>query len=591
MYTLCWFYIEFTELIDIHIMFYYTVIIFMLSSKNDWFIVDPITKKITSKKAQAEQEQSSSQKRAIIYQRVSWDRQAKLKTIDAQRQKNIDRCEKNGVTVVGDFSDEAISWSILNRPGLRDAIAFLDKENATYIKINYFVCTERSRIARPDHLEEALGTEKEILSTGVDITTTLEMSGDASTDEWQLLNQMMYVLSWYERKKIKKRAMNGRRAKILQGKFCFPIPPVWYKRIRDDNNIYRDVHDWDNASILKRALEQFANNTLVTKWDMRNFLEREWFKTNARKTKGTIYNSLPERILDKSKLYFYAWYIYYPRREIYELIEWQHEPLVSFDIIQRIFKKLEVNPVVSRKMRDDHNPDFPLSNMITCSCCGRKLSWWYSSKTWKGKKTLYPYYWCTNRFCKERENVPKQQFESDFIKLLSELTLPEFFIKKWIEFIELEWLSREWNIAIKSNGLHLQVKDIEKRKRAIEDKLVTISTPWLVERLEKERESLDELAHQIDEKISWYYVDDIQKKKALMELEWLLRNPLVFREYGTPELKQLLVWVRFGYQLYYKKSAGYRTHERQGIYWFLGYFRNLNSEIWVGRVSNPRPVA
>jgi site-specific DNA recombinase len=548
-------------------------------TKKDWFIVDPITKKISSKKITQDETSNTTQKKAILYQRVSWDRQAKLKTSEAQRQKNLDRCEKNWVTVVWDFSDEAISWSIINRPWLREAMAFLEKENTNYIKVNYFVCTERSRIARPDYLEEALGTEKEILSTGVDIVTTLEMSGDISTDEWQLMNQMMYILSWYERKKIKKRAMNGRRAKILQGKFCFPQPPVGYKRVRDDNDIYKDILDWENARILRRGLEQFANNTIISKWDLRNYLESEWFKSNSRKSKGIIYNSLPDRILDKSKLYFYAWYIYYPRREIYELIEWQHEPLISFDTIQKIFKKLEVNPVVQRKMREDQNPDFPLSNMITCSCCGRKLSWWYSSKTWKWKKTLYPYYGCTNRFCKERENVPKEKFESDFVALLSDLAVPDFFIIKWMEYIEHQWLHNQWNIAQRSNNLKSQIKDIETRKRVIEDRLVNITSQWLVERLEKERENLDELANQMEEKIGWYYVSDIQKKKALMELEWLLKNPLAFREYGTPELKQLLIWVRFGFQLYYKKSAGYRTHERQGIYWFLEYFRNLHTGI------------
>jgi hypothetical protein len=59
--------------------------------------------------------------------------------------------------------------------------------------------------------------------------------------------------------------MNGRRAKVLQGKFSFPVPPVGYKRVRDDHGSYKDIVDTVNATILKNALEQFAINALVTK--------------------------------------------------------------------------------------------------------------------------------------------------------------------------------------------------------------------------------------------------------------------------------------------------------------------------------------
>jgi hypothetical protein len=33
-----------------------------------------------------------------------------------------------------------------------DAIAFLEKENKKYTKITHFICTEFSRIARPDEV-------------------------------------------------------------------------------------------------------------------------------------------------------------------------------------------------------------------------------------------------------------------------------------------------------------------------------------------------------------------------------------------------------------------------------------------------------
>jgi DNA invertase Pin-like site-specific DNA recombinase len=104
---------------------------------------------------------------------------------------------------------------VLDREGLMNAIKFLEKENKQYTKITHFLCSEVSRIARPEEVSEGAALLSRIESTGVKIITTLEHR-DTSTDEGKLMDDIKLSIARYERKKIMKRAKNGMVSIALQ---------------------------------------------------------------------------------------------------------------------------------------------------------------------------------------------------------------------------------------------------------------------------------------------------------------------------------------------------------------------------------------
>jgi DNA invertase Pin-like site-specific DNA recombinase len=101
----------------------------------------------------------------------------------------------------------------------------LEKENKTFVKVRYFVCTEESRISRADNLMDTLMLDTKIRETGVDIIYTFG-NVDTSTDEGKLLNQFKFIIASEERKRIKKRAITGKVERLRLGYWPFPCVPV-----------------------------------------------------------------------------------------------------------------------------------------------------------------------------------------------------------------------------------------------------------------------------------------------------------------------------------------------------------------------------
>ena len=113
---------------------------------------------------------SARQKTGILYVRVSSDIQLRdWHGIETQEEILRAWAERENIQVVEAFKDEAISWWELNRKWLIDAITFLKASNKSTINVDYFMCTELSRISRRDDLWKTYQTEKDIRATWAEI--------------------------------------------------------------------------------------------------------------------------------------------------------------------------------------------------------------------------------------------------------------------------------------------------------------------------------------------------------------------------------------------------------------------------------------
>jgi len=55
----------------------------------------------------------------------------------------------------------------------------------------------------------------------------------------------------------------------------------------------------------------FANDIILTQADLRRYWVKKWLRTNAPNAKE-LPKTFPEKVFQLHRLFFYAWYIYYP---------------------------------------------------------------------------------------------------------------------------------------------------------------------------------------------------------------------------------------------------------------------------------------
>jgi len=98
-------------------------------------------------------------KRAVIYARVSTDRQAEEGlSIDSQIQSCRARADALGATVMHVFRDEGISGATDARPGFRAAI-----NRCSLGDVQYLICWSSSRFARDQH--DAITYKRELAAS------------------------------------------------------------------------------------------------------------------------------------------------------------------------------------------------------------------------------------------------------------------------------------------------------------------------------------------------------------------------------------------------------------------------------------------
>lgn len=506
--------------------------------------------------------------RAVIYCRVSEMKQVKeWFGLEGQERVCKERCNNQSIPIEVDrvFVEEGISWSTMSRKEFDACIAYLDEQNKKYTKITHFVVSEASRISRPDDIVEAFTMEASIKATWVKIIT-LDMPWiDESTDEWHLFKTIQYAIAGYERKKIKKRASNGRINRLKNGYRAFPFPPVWYKREKYWTKNYEDIIDDTKWPILKEALELFANDIILSQADLRRFLNGKGFRTNA-KNCTKLHKTFPEKLLQLHRLFYYAGHIYYPERWITEPIIAKHIGLIDLETAYKIIDKLKIIhgrhkrvKMCTHKMTDEN----PLRWAIICPNCNRRFTSWTTNK-YKMKdgvkiKKEYPYYGCNNSSCDQKVNVGKAKLEEQFASLLSWIKLPNE-----ISTLIKEIFTQERSNAVKrKKNLGEDKKQsllrLHTRQRKLEETMLRTSHTKLYEKLEKEWSEIESEKDRITKLLVVQKDYDKTKKELLDQTQLLFKNPLALRKKWSSTIRWLLIKVRFWDKLTYTKVDGLQT--------------------------------
>ena len=516
---------------------------------------------------------------AISYARVSSDGQ----DVTSQLQASETWCKKEKIKIVEEFTDEGISGTILDRKWLESAIRFLEKENGKYTKISHFLCSEFSRIARPDESRDWIELVARIEATWAKIVTTLEYR-DTSTDEGKLMDDIKFSLARYERKKILKRCKNGMVSLGLSGWWPFGKVAVWYYKTGVKKNAIIHI-DEPKAKIISTWLELFANDVLITNADLLNFFKWQWLTTNAKAKTGKLYMSFIEKTFTLHRIFCYGWYFLYPDWWINEPIKGRRPWIISLDVVLKIIRKLQRDSVLRTvPRRTDMTESFPLRWIVLCPSCWRRLTSWYSkSKTGK----LHPYYWCSNKFCGARENIPKDLFENWFLNLLNKYKLSDELLSSFDLILKRERKdSQDQEVSQRNKSQWGKVK-LENQMNTIEEAMLKTQNPALYKKLEQDRAKLNSEKLLMEEEVHNSMFTEKEFLSTSQKTKWIIYEPLTFWKKATPQIRQLLIGVRFWWDLKYNKNSGYRTPE-SWVYNCLSRISLItNTVLYPERDSNP----
>src|SRR4030042_1535524 len=166
--------------------------------------------------------------RVALYARVSSDRQAEEKTIDAQLYELREHCKKNDLDVFKEYIDEGISGEVFARSGL-DKL----RDDAEEKKFDVVLMCEKSRLSRDRAVSFIIVAELKKNSVKIICLNNLN-SSDTPMDV--VKNGIEDVFNEYEKLIIGERTRRGRLKKVKEeGIILGNLPPYGYDYVLRDS--------------------------------------------------------------------------------------------------------------------------------------------------------------------------------------------------------------------------------------------------------------------------------------------------------------------------------------------------------------------
>ena len=287
--------------------------------------------------------------KAVIYCRVSSQKQVKEgHGLSSQKTRCEEYARHKNLDVVTTFQDEGVSGSIIDRPGMLAMLKFIKNIKNEQIIV---IIDDISRLARG--LEAHLQLRTAISAVGGKLESpSIEFGEDSDS---MLVENLLASVSQHQRQKNAEQVKNRMRARVLNGYWCFaPTIGYKYKTIAGHGKLL--VPDEPVSSILKEALEGYASGRFSSQSEVARYLDS--CPDFPKPPNGEVQNQFIHKILGKS---IYAGYIDVPKWGIY-LHPGKHEPLISFETLQKIKKRMSGQ--AHAPARKDLDEDFPLASVI-----------------------------------------------------------------------------------------------------------------------------------------------------------------------------------------------------------------------------------
>ncbi|MGE0108770.1 MAG: recombinase family protein [Bdellovibrionales bacterium] len=479
---------------------------------------------------------------AIIYCRVSSARQVKEgHGLSSQETRCREYARHKNYEVVKTFSDEGVSGSIINRPGMQAMLKYLkaQKDGPPVVVL----IDDISRLARG--LEAHLDLRSSIAEAGGKLESpSIEFGEDSDSI---LVENLLASVSQHQRQKNAEQVKNRMRARLMNG-YWIGKAPYGYKYERVSKHGKLLVPHEPLASIVREALEGYACGRFDTRPEVKNFLERHSAFPTGRD--GRVHY---QRVDDMLHNPLYAGYVHFPNwGVVYQLA--QHEALISFDAWQIIQSRLEEQ--AKTPARPEVEEDFPLRGFVSCASCRQLLTACWS----QGRKLKYPYYHCFNPDCPEyKKSIRKEKMETQFEELLEDIQPSEDMFQLVVSMLRNTWEQGEENTDQEASAIKGELSQIEKQINQFLDRIVSVDSPSVVKAYENRLKDLEFQKAKLSMRLADFEKPQKGFNQTFRTALELLRNPRKIWSSGEIEVRKMLLKLVFTHPLEYRQKSGFRT--------------------------------
>jgi site-specific DNA recombinase len=308
--------------------------------------------------------------RTALYARVSTEDQTKNYSIPSQLETMRQFAVEHGYEIVGEFVDEGISGTILDRPALSNL-----REHAREKLVDSIIVYDPDRLSRK--LAHLMVLADEFERYGIQLYFVTQSMGQSPED--RMLFGMKGLFAEYERTKLLERTTRGKLRKAKDGKQPGGKSLYGYRLVNGKHVIYeeeakvvRAIFDW----LVEDGLTLYACQKRLNKNGVPSPSGKNWW------TRATVYR------IANNEAYTGVWH--YNRRcekdgrdVLRQREEWVHIPIpaiISVDILEQVQRRFEKNRAFALR---NTRKEYLLSGLLTCSKCGQSYTGWTSrSKTY-----------------------------------------------------------------------------------------------------------------------------------------------------------------------------------------------------------------
>ncbi|MCL2220844.1 MAG: recombinase family protein [Oscillospiraceae bacterium] len=384
---------------------------------------------------------------AVVYARYSSHGQQE-QSIEGQLRDCYAYAKREGLIVVGEYIDRAISAKTDARPDFRRMISDASKKQFQYI-----IVWKLDRFAR-NRFDSAVH-KAALKKHGVKVVSAMENIAD--NPEGALLEGILESMAEHYSASLSENVKRGQRESIRKGSHLGSKPPYGFKSVKDGDKM-RLVADDEKAPIIKYVFEQYASGVPKKK-----IMEELNFRGISN------YNGKPFTITSMQNALRNTKYV---GRYMFngEVIEGACDAIVSEDLFNAVQERLDAvrHAPAAQKARKE----YLLQNKAYCGHCGVRLVG--DSGTSKSGK-VHNYYACGNR--KKHHTCDKQNEKKNFLEwYVVEQTVKYVLTPSNIDLIAKGIVAdydNEFN-ATRIKGLERQVIKIDTEVNKLVDLLVEL---------------------------------------------------------------------------------------------------------------------
>lgn len=499
-------------------------------------------------------------KKAVVYTRISSTTQESWGWLGSQETSCRQYCERKGYEVIEVFQD-VFSWGELNRPWIKAMFNFIDDYNRKNTeKISVFVTHSINRIARDYKVHLELTTE--LLMRKVNYETvdmTFERTPMGKYMEW-----MMALNAEFFRTENKERVISRQEARLLDGYRPFDHP-TGYRTTYALGGWKLLIADEPNASIIKEALEGYANDIFNSIDEVAKFLQQKGLNLYRIRNKkrewkyNYVHKSLAWRML---KQILYTGYIAYNKVTFDKnwLIkkEWniplrkgRHEWIIDLSTYYKIQEKLNGKRPYEKETKAI-NENFPLRWYIECDCCNLKFSSGLSRS--KNRKQV-PYYQYNKGCIHKGKSINANKLHTDFDNLIQDSQINDEFLNFMKLVIASEYEQRKIDKKQNKQSFEKEVKSIDNQVNNLVNSLASSSSNLARTRIEQKIDELEMRKVNINEQMSEDNSEELSSKVIEIACS-IIEDPYYIWKDGNISQKQSLLNILFRKKIPVNKMTG-----------------------------------